>query len=449
MLALTFTPPECGCLTLSVFFAIPVNNTTVVAGPYTFPMDMKTLFCVDSGAQPLPEEPEEEEEEPLVEDQVAVIEEEEVGAEDEMEVDGVTLKPGQLKRKAQRQKARQAARKAGRKAARRKMKGKKQAGRALRKQRVQQIREQIRQAGMRVTRWRIRQRLRQASLEENSGDQATEQPVTKRPRWARKQARKARKQARKVKKPWRRLRKEARKNRRVQAEQRLARDGNGTMAMDFNDTESSTESQVSDSACPMNFQQDENDEVNILLTMIEAESMNVSKIHGESENESESQIQGDEGVAIEKERGGGEEEENREGDSGIPLQGRRHGRKDRKRKQQKRFKGRTKKPPTKGMKFCCKFGIARKKMILNITAAENPLPCSNPEDVVATFAEYKFDITEESCQSRFTACCNTFTRAIWETNQEKKAARKQRRKQNRKARRQKTRRQRPEGTESA
>ncbi|XP_042857990.1 uncharacterized protein LOC122244207 [Penaeus japonicus] len=162
MLALTFTPPECGCLTLSVFFALPVDNTTLVAGPYSFPRDMRSLICVDSAAQPLPEEPEEEEE-PLVEDQVALVEEEE---EEEEEVEVGMEKPGQLAKKGQRQKARQAARKAGRKAARKKIKkGQKQANRAARKQKVQQIRQQIRQAGMRVTRWRIRQRLRQETVQ--------------------------------------------------------------------------------------------------------------------------------------------------------------------------------------------------------------------------------------------------------------------------------------------
>ncbi|XP_063589427.1 golgin subfamily A member 6-like protein 24 isoform X2 [Penaeus indicus] len=429
MLGLTFTPPECGCLTLSVFFALPVDNTTVVAGPYTFPEDMKTLFCVDSGAQPLPEEPEEEEEEePLVEDQIALVEEEEEGAEVGQEVADETLKPGQLKRKAQRQKARQAARKAGRKAARKKLrKGKKQAERAQRKQKVQQIRQQIRQAGMRVTRWRIRQRLRQENLG-NPEEQATQSPaeaITKRPRWAKKQARKARKQARKVKKPWRRLRKEARKNRRMQWAQGMAQGENGTRSVEFNDTESSAESKM-----------DEHDEVNILLTMIEAQSRN------ETESEGDAQFQ--------EEEAAGFEEENEVGDAGSAPQGRRQGRRERRKKQHKRNKGKAKKKtPTHGMRFCCKFGIARKKMILNITAAENPMPCSNPEDVVATFAEYKFNIAEDTCHSRFTECCNTFTRAIWEMNQERKTARKQRRKQNRKARRQMSRRQKQEETESA
>ncbi|XP_047480821.1 trichohyalin-like [Penaeus chinensis] len=335
MLGLTFTPPECGCLTLSVFFALPVDNTTVVAGPYTFPEDMKTLFCVDSGAQPLPEEPEEEgeeEEEPLVEDQVALVEEEEEGTEVGQEVADETLKPGQLKRKAQRQKARQAARKAGRKAARKKMrKGKKQAERAQRKQKVNQIRQQIRQAGMRVTRWRIRQRLRQENLgnSEEQATQATVEAITKRPKWARKQARKARKQARKVRKPWKRLRKEAKKNRRMQLAQRMAQDENGTRSMEFMDTEISAESKVSESACHLNFQMDEHDEVNILLTMLDAQSRNESGVEGDAQ--------------FQEEEAAGFEEENEVGDAGSPPQGRRQGRRERRKKQQKRNKAKAKK----------------------------------------------------------------------------------------------------------
>ncbi|KAG7163808.1 putative golgin subfamily A member 6-like 4, partial [Homarus americanus] len=51
ILSLTFTPPVCGCLTLSTYYALPVGNLTLVVGPQAYPAELQKLVCVDPSAR--------------------------------------------------------------------------------------------------------------------------------------------------------------------------------------------------------------------------------------------------------------------------------------------------------------------------------------------------------------------------------------------------------------
>lgn len=416
VLGLSFTPPECGCLFLSVFFSLPVENMTLVAGPHAFPNDMRALFCVDDTAQPLPEEEDVEEvaEEEEVSADLAMAPEEEEGDDTQEEKSIDVSKPkGRLARKKAKIAARKAARKAVRKQIRKK--GQKQNNRALKKQRMQQIRDQIREAGLRVTRWRVRQRVR---LQNQQSQQITEGSAVENPtntskpvgRMAKKKARKARKQAKKARKPWRRLRKQQRRNRMNQ---------NGTLSerQDLNETVSE--------------HQDESDsEVDILMNMLNGTEENELFEHEDQE-------------ALQ------DEEASPQDVAGSGVGPNRQQRKRGNRRHRKRGKQRVqKRPSTQGIKFCCKHGINRKKVLLNIIEvpegnARNDTSCNTSLDIITTFAGYKFSMDETTCQERFIACCNAFTEEVWKANQGKKE-RRQQRKQNRKARRQEIRRQRQE-----
>ncbi|XP_064106698.1 uncharacterized protein LOC135215682 isoform X1 [Macrobrachium nipponense] len=387
-LTLVFTPPECGCLVLKAYYALPIgDNVTLVVGPESYPSDLEKLLCVDPSVSSI--------EENLIE-----TETEDVGLEQEDEPSpsrGSGAGPTEASKKGPKGR--------GSVNARRKT-------RLQKKKRRQEARQAIRQAGKRVTRKRVRAHLRLR----RKGEQTDEEDRRVKPaggKWARKQARRmARKQEKKErkawkgKKPWKKHRKHARRNRNRhnKANRHQNRNQNSTEGLD----EDAYDDHLNATTEPPT----EEDTLAELLLGDEAEQ--------EDPEETDDAESGDE----------------------VPVH--RRGRKQRRQKGRRARKMKNKEK-RKGTKFCCKQGIKYKKSQLNANSTDETdqpeIPCDNINDVVTTFALHQFGVDDAHCSSRYETCCSKFTRELWENVRAKKAARKAKRKQQRKSNRQEKRRQ--------
>lgn len=396
VLALTFTPPECGCLTLSTYYALPVGNMTLVVGPQAYPTELQTLMCVDPSARYQDQEEDEDiqaEENILVNGTLDIpqVEEQDIGLRDTttsvQNEDENAHHP--LNKPSRPKKWR---------------KGRKMAKRLERKRKRQQQRQKIRQAGRRKIRQQLNQENRQGSRKGSH----------KKKRWNRKHGRKG-------KKFWKKFRKHALADMPQQNMQQLEHHyepGNNTEGLleeDLGDS-NSTDPKGKDKKL-----------VDILLGMIHSNNTYIEDNLDELE---EGSISENNEVPDETEEGNAKSR-----------------RKHRRRRKKCKRKGR-KNVYGPGVKFCCKQGIKHKKymLILNSTAGQDSsqTSCSSVSDIVTTFANHQFAVAQNTCESTFSACCSIFTNDMWNDLKSKKTARKMQRKQRQRSRRQHRKQQRQE-----
>ncbi|XP_042231206.1 glutamic acid-rich protein-like isoform X2 [Homarus americanus] len=409
ILSLTFTPPVCGCLTLSTYYALPVGNLTLVVGPQAYPAELQKLVCVDPSARyEASEEGDEEADEdhilqdighPIVANFMA--EDLHGEAEDTEEDEGQdskdpnqperTPRPGKLGRRFKGQR------------------GKKTAKRLEKKRRRQERRQRIRQAG--------RQKVRLQTNQENRANRTLWKNNKKR--------RQNRKQGRHGKKAWRKFKKQNRKGKRNKF---FSRHHNG------NTTEEHME--------------DHHEELNSTQQLIEDERL-VDILLGGTSNTSEVDSSF-ESLLLE---GGHDLEENDEAEAndipGDMVEASPRSRRKNRRQQRKKRRREKKKIYSPGEKFCCKQGVKHKKYIILVnTSVEegdvSPVSCNSTHDVVTTFAIHQFAIAEDQCEANFLICCSKFTSEMWDAIKAKKTARRVQRKERRKERRQHRKQQRKE-----
>ncbi|XP_068228439.1 uncharacterized protein [Palaemon carinicauda] len=380
LLTLIFTPPECGCLILKAYYALPVgDNVTLVVGPDSYSSDLEKLLCVDPTVRNI--------EENLIDTETedAVATDERIPSEESGDgPPGVSRKGPKGRGKVNRRKAK-----------------------LQKKKRRQEARKIIRQAGRRVTRQRVKAHLRlRRKLEKSEVDEEGRPVRPSGGKWARKEAkRQARKQSRKArrdwkgKKPWKKHRKHARRNR--NKHNRLNRHHNRTR----NATEELEEEAYEEF---LNATTESPTEDDTLADLLLGDEMEEDQPEGGSDAEG--------------------------ADEDVPHH--RRGRKHRRQKQRKAKKMKNKEK-RKGAKFCCKHGIKHKKWQLNSNSTEErDIRCDTVNDIFMTYALHQFGVDNAHCSSRYETCCSKFTSELWENMKAKKAARKAKRKQQRKATRQ-------------
>ncbi|XP_045120735.1 uncharacterized protein LOC123510042 isoform X2 [Portunus trituberculatus] len=390
ILSITFTPPECGCLALSTYFALPVGNLTLVVGPQAYPDELQTLLCVDPLAS-VPDHdyeeegqengiPEEEEEIDYLQQPSALVALRNPGEEGVEEATQATESPQQPTVLTQKKKM---------------SKEKKM----TRKTRRQMKRQRIRQAGRRQAR----------QGQPNNGKKTTR-------RWNRK------KNQRKRARVWKKLNKKGKKGRRGKLGAKHHHQHNHDE--EVNGTNPEEMRQHHDhhhhhSAYPTNVSAIQHEErlVDILLRDLYAENSTVEE-DGEGE-------EGDATMRNEEGEGQGE------GGAQTPRE-RRKNRRQRKKKMRKQRR----KVYGPGVKFCCKQGVKHKKNNLEISNTSAIFAeCNTSIDVVITFANHQFGIEEDTCTTTYTTCCENFTEDMWESIKARKAERRTERKQRRKSRR--------------
>ncbi|XP_063877811.1 uncharacterized protein LOC135109897 isoform X1 [Scylla paramamosain] len=404
MLSITFTPPECGCLALSTYFALPVGNLTLVVGPQAYPDELQTLLCVD----PLASVPDHDYKD---EDQ------EDGGAEEEDGIDYLqqpsalvaSRNPGEEVQETEAQETPQLQPTASTQ----KKKMSREEKKMAKKTRRQMKRQRIRQAGR-----------RQARQGQPNGGRGTTR------RWNRK------KNQRKRTRVWKKLNKRGRKGRRGKMGAKHHHhhhhdhdEGvNGTSPDDIMQHYPLHLHHHHHSAMATNTSTIQQEErlVDILLRDLHVENSTL-------EEEESAVGEGEEGDATITEEGGDGEGEGEGEEAQTPRQ-RRKNRRQRKKKMRKQRR----KVYGPGVKFCCKQGIKHKKNILEIdnTSVTLPQSCNISSDVVITFANHQFGIEEDTCAITSTTCCERFTEEMWEGIKARKEARKTERKQRRKSRRQ-------------
>ncbi|XP_053652988.1 glutamic acid-rich protein isoform X1 [Cherax quadricarinatus] len=379
VLALTFTPPECGCLTMSTYYALPVGTLTLVVGPQIYPKELQALVCVDPSAKYQENDEEEEDEEHDVgESEDSTEENNQVDEQDILsswvrdngneDDDSV---PGSVKM-GRRQKNRKA---------------RKEARRLERKRRMQENRQRIRQAGRR----KVHQQLNQEKQRNNR----------------RLNRRRNRQNGRLSKNSWKKLRKHRQKKNWKHQNETSAQAGNSTaLHMDGG-----------------------NGDLNSTVPQLEQDRL-IDILLGATPDSSE----------VEDSPSSVEDPSAEESSVPADVEGENQTSRRKNRRQKKMRRRDKKKIHHPGIKFCCKQGVKHKKyqIILNTSVEEGDVPrtsCNTTSEIVTTFANHQFAIGEESCKSTFVSCCSKFTADMWNAIKNKKQTRRMQRKERRKERR--------------
>ncbi|KAK4313592.1 hypothetical protein Pmani_015071 [Petrolisthes manimaculis] len=389
LLSLALTPPDCGCLTLSTYYALPAGNLTLVVGPQAYPSELQMLLCVDPSAQEDDDDYDDDTEaSDYVGDEATTTDNEpSVGSDGEATVGrggNNNNKPHVVNGRSTRQRDRQ---------------DRKEAKRLAKKKKRQQRRQKIRRAGRRQAR-------RQATNNNNNGNNAH-------PR-NRKQRRQEQRQA---KKAWKKIKKQNKRQHRQNRRRNNVAGNNTTEEIPDHHHHNTTHPQV-----------EEEKLIDLLLgNTTYGNSSNHRNSSHETEVADESEMEAAEGEPAEGEAVEGEI-------------GRGHHRINRRMRKKMRRMERKKANHPPGIKFCCKQGVKHKKYILTINSTSEDdgvhPTCNSNNEIVATFANHQYNIAQDTCIDIFKTCCTNFTSDIWDEIKARKAARKIQRKQRRKTRRQ-------------
>ncbi|KAK3866856.1 hypothetical protein Pcinc_027634 [Petrolisthes cinctipes] len=398
LLSLALTPPDCGCLTLSTYYALPAGNLTLVVGPQAYPSELQMLLCVDPSAQEDDDDYDDDTEaSDYVGDEATTTDNEPlVGSDGEATVvrGSNNNKPHVVNGRSTRQRDRQ---------------DRKEAKRLAKKKKRQQKRQKIRRAGRRQAR-------RQATNNNNNGNNAH-------PR-NRKQRRQEQRQA---KKAWKKIKKQNKRQQRQNRRRNNVAGNNTTEGVPDHHHHNTTHPQV-----------EEEKLIDLLLgnTTYGNSSSHRNSSH-ETEVAEEREMEAAEGEAAEGEAAEGEAAEGEAVEGEI---GRGHHRINRRMRKKMRRMERKKANHPPGIKFCCKQGVKHKKYILTINSTSEDdgvhPSCNSNNEIVATFANHQYNIAQDTCIDIFRTCCTNFTSDIWDEIKARKAARKMQRKQRRKTRRQ-------------
>ncbi|CAL4152645.1 unnamed protein product, partial [Meganyctiphanes norvegica] len=382
---LTYTPPECGCVTVRGYIAVLNGNHSEVAGPQEVPEVLNRLLCVDPHPEPMTDNAE------YVEAEVELmVEDEDI---EEGENAGLTNRhPGKAQRKADRK--------------------------IRRKKWIKEMKETRGRAG-----WRqFKKQKRQRKQGQNAGrrQQGNTRPQT--PNQGRINPGSAPWKIVKPQKPWKQQRKQWRHHKKHGKAGKWwkkgqhhshSEDGESDQSVDGHDHHNGTD-EIHDEELSLEEElEDENNElVEELLGGTETEEQTeegVTEKHMTEENINENEVD----TSGRKARKG-------------------HGKWKAKRRWHKK-----KDDQKQGVHFCCSQGIRTKKFLLRLDNSQNLTDsndtmhieeCTYPDNVVTIFSGKNFGMNKDTCTEKFSKCCNNFTQKRWNQiiakRQQKKQARK-------------------------